>query len=130
MHEHHIAGGAFDKSAYRRTIVLAHDQITLPMPGYGPVFDLGGPVADHDHRMGETNPPAAGLPMRDAPSVSGAQRSGQLTAQLAAALQIQGLIDSFVDHVQLRTVGKVRAHSLADLFGAPSFVEVTLDESP
>ena len=68
------------------------------MAGHGPVGGLGGPVADHQHGHDEAG---LGLPLL-APGASGAERGGDLAAQLAAALDVRGLVDGLVTQAYLR----------------------------
>ena len=92
-------------------LVLADDQVAFRVPGHGSVVGFRGALADQDHRAGHP----WGPPLRPAPRTSqcasGAQRPGQLATQLAPTLQIEGLIDGFVGHLHLRTVGEVSAQS-------------------
>jgi hypothetical protein len=64
--------------------------------GHGPVGGLGGTFADHDHVLDaagvRTTAPGAAL------GPPGAQATGQLPAQLTAALHEQGLVDGLVAH--------------------------------
>ena len=53
VHQHGVAGGALDEGGDGGLVGLAHDQIALPVSGYRAVLDLGGAVADHDHRVDE-----------------------------------------------------------------------------
>lgn len=128
--EQHVAGAALNQSADGGGAVLADDQVSLPVPGHRPVSCLGRPLADHHHGVGEPLLPLLGLTAWPAPGTSGAQGTGQFTTQLAAALDVEGLVDGLMDHVHLRPVGKACPKSLADLLRAPAFVQVELDEDP
>ncbi|RDI13052.1 hypothetical protein DEU38_1352 [Rhodococcus sp. AG1013] len=127
--EHHVAGGAFDEGADRGLVVLPDDQIPLPMPGHGPVVDLGGALADQDH--GGRHPlhplrPAA--PPANRPSST--QDSSDLAVQFAMALLVEGRIDHFVAHVHLRMVGEVPAQPAHYLFRTPPDVQIFLHHLP
>ena len=41
-------GGALHQGADRRAVAGAEDQVALPVPGHGPVGDLGGALADRE----------------------------------------------------------------------------------
>lgn len=64
-------GAAFHQGADGALIAGPHDQVALPVAGYGPVLHLGGPLADHDHGLTEAGPsflarrpgPAPGPPL-------------------------------------------------------------------
>ena len=52
--------------------------------------------------------------------------SGEFAAQLAAALDVEGLVDRFGGHAHLRAVGKGHRRCLADLLWAPPLPEPVL----
>ena len=97
------------------SVPLADDEVALPVPRNGPVLDFGRALADHDH-------PRDAAPGLDAPSGAalgppGAQAAGQLAAQLASALDEEGLVDRLVAHPHHRIVGKLEAQTHRDLLG-------------
>jgi hypothetical protein len=65
VHEHRVAGGALDQGADRGGVVLADDQVALPVRGNGAVISLGGAPGDIDH-VGEAVLALPGLPTRAA----------------------------------------------------------------
>jgi hypothetical protein len=71
------------------------------------------PLADHNHvtELAGVVRPSPGTP----PDPAGAQASGQLAAQLAAALYEQGLIDALVAHMHHRIVGELGPQPAGDL---------------
>ena len=99
-------------------------QITFPVSGHGPVGGLGGPVGDQQLRW-DVGAAAAlvGQPSRFAQRPPGAQATGQLAAQLAPSLHVEGLVDGLVGHLHLRVVGELRAQCATDLFGTPPLLQ-------
>ena len=97
VQQHHEPGAAFDQGADGGGVVRAEDQIAFPVSGHGPIFDLGGPLGDHQC-VGDVSPFSA--PVRPALGAAqrppGAQTTSQLAAQLAAALDVKLLVDGFV----------------------------------
>lgn len=59
MDQSHETGLAFDEGADRRAVVVADDEVTLPVPGFGPVEGREGPVVDGQHRLLKPWPPGA-----------------------------------------------------------------------
>ena len=76
VHQHRVAGGAFDEGGDRGLVGLAHDQVAFPMSWHGAVFDFGRPVADHDHRVDEAVGALIGGPVRFAAGPAGAKCLG------------------------------------------------------
>ena len=89
------------------------------MPGHGPVVGLGGPLADHDLRGDELLAAPAGACPRHAQRPSGAQASGQLAAQRAAALDVERLVDRLVRDPHRLIIGEVDPQPVGDLLRAP-----------
>jgi hypothetical protein len=87
----------------------ADDQVAFPVTWHSPVVGLGRPVGrsvgDNDlvGDLASRLDPAAGT----SPGPAGAQASVQLTAQFAAALDEQRLVDRFVADPHHRMVGKL-----------------------
>ena len=101
-----IAGGPLNQGAHGGIAVLADDQVAFPVPGHGPVLDLGGPLADHDH----ARDPALGSRSGACGAALGppaAQAASQLTAQLTPALDEQRLVDRLVAHLHHRIIGEL-----------------------
>jgi hypothetical protein len=92
--EHHVAGGALDEGADRRRAVGADDQVAFPVPGHGPVADVGRALTDHDHRVADPGRAGGGVAARRAAGAPGAQRGSDITAQTAAGLQVESLVDT------------------------------------
>jgi hypothetical protein len=65
-----------------------------------------------------------------APGAARSQGTGRFAAPLSAALDVEGLVERFVDHVRLRPPGELCPQNLADLLRAPQNVQVGLDEVP
>ena len=84
-------------------------------PGDGPVLDLGGPFADHHHRVGEPVGALVGLSVGFAAGPAGAQRCPELAAQLAAALDVERLVDRLVAHAHALVVWVVQHEPVRDL---------------
>ena len=91
-------GLAFDECADRRALVLADDQVALPVPGLGAVLGRERPLVDGEHRLLEPGPTAFGA-LLSAPMISaGAQRGAMLRSQPRRAHQCRsGLVDGLVD---------------------------------
>src|SRR5215204_3708598 len=70
VYQHRVAGRPLDQGGDRGLVGFTHDQIALPMAGYGPILDRGWPVADHHHRINEPLIPFTGDPMRLASGAS------------------------------------------------------------
>ncbi|MCP2202413.1 hypothetical protein LX90_006128 [Lentzea flava] len=129
VHEHHVAGGAFDQGADRGRTVLADDQIAFPVAGDRPVLGRGGPFADHHHRAEEPRLAPVRVAAGFAHGAAGAQRAGQFTAQLATSLDIEGLVDRLVDHVPLRPVGMLPSQHRRDLLGTAFTAQMILHDA-
>ena len=97
------------------------------MPGDGAVGGLGGAVADHQHRIREPAASLLRIPVRDTPGAAGAQRPGQLAPQLAASLQVEGLIDRLGRHLHLRPLRELEPQPVRDLPRTPVLVQPILD---
>ena len=94
---------------------LPDDEITLPVPGHGAVFDLGGALGDHDHVV--DGPLAARLAgsLRTAQGPALAQAAVQLLAQRPPALDEERHIDGLVAHTHLRVLGIRPGQPVGDL---------------
>jgi len=105
----------------RGAVVLADDQIALPVTGYGPVLGLGRALRDVDHvrDAASTLNAAAGPTL----SPAGAETAVQLPAQLAPALDEQRLVDGLVAHPHHRIVGELEPQPAGDLLRRPPFLQ-------
>ena len=115
-------GSAFDQGADGAPVRRTGDQIALPMAGYGPVLDLGGPVRDHDHGIpepGSASRGAMGFAL-DSPLSHGPFWIG---FQLALGLQVDGLVDRFDACMHVLIIGEVVPEPVADLLGTPMAVQ-------
>jgi hypothetical protein len=130
VHEHQVAGRAFDQGADGGLAVPADDQIALPVAGDGPVGRFSGPLTDHDHVLDRPADALGRVAVRASDSPAGPKGSGQFPAEFTAALDIEGLVDRLVDHVHLRPIGEAGPQSLAYLLGTPPPFKVVLDEVP
>ncbi len=128
VNQHHVAGGALDERADGGLVRLADDQVAFPVPGDGPVRGLGRAFADHHHVWRHARLALVGVPVRSAHGASGAQSAGEFTAQFAARLDVEGLVDRFVGHAHLQPGGEARPKRVADLLRAPLHCQVVLDE--
>jgi hypothetical protein len=106
VEQQHQPGGALDERAHRAASTRAQDEVAFPVARHGTVVDLGGPLGDHDHPR-DTAPPLGGAALA-ALGAARTQASGQFTAQLAAALDVERLVDRLVTHPHLRIVGEVQ----------------------
>ena len=100
------SGAALDEGADGAAAALAQDDVALPVAGHGTVVDLGGSFGDVHHPGQPAS--AVAVPRFGGGVRPDAQASGQLAAQLAAALHEQRLIDRLVAHPHLRVVGEVQ----------------------
>lgn len=73
MDERHVAGGALDDRADRGALASADDEVSFPVAGDGAFFDLGRPVADHDHSVAVAGLTLLRLSARFAACLAGAQ---------------------------------------------------------
>src|SRR6266550_5302567 len=130
MREHDVAGGAFDQGRDRGLVAGAEDQIAFPVPWHRAVLGLCRSFADHQHRGLEALTSLVGSALRPADSAAGAQTPGQFSTQLAAALDIEGLVDRLVRHAHLRLLRELQPQPAADLFRAPSSAKTVRDRLP
>src|SRR5674476_45512 len=86
---------------------FAQDDVALPVARNGTIVCFGGPLGDHDHPR---QAPALLRPaLGTAGGASGTQTAGELSAQLAAALDEERLVDRLVAHPHLRVVGVIQS---------------------
>jgi len=90
-----------------------HQEVALPVPGDGPVFNLRRSLADADHAWDAAAAVLATLRAPERPT--GAQTLGQLAAEPASSLNVNGLIDGLVGHPQRRILWKVLSELDRDL---------------
>jgi hypothetical protein len=109
MEKQDEAGGSFRQGVNGGMVVIADDQIALPMAGYGPDFCFGWTLRDH-HHVGNR---AGSGPMAPRPTSGStrAQAPGQLPAELAPALDVERLVNRFVAHLHHRIVRVLEAPS-------------------
>ena len=93
LDQHHIPGMALDQRG-DVAVLRPADQVALPVPRDGTVFDAGGPLSDRHRILDLTQSVAleAGMPGA-ADRASGAQMLEQLLLQNAPGLDIQAPID-------------------------------------
>jgi hypothetical protein len=84
MEQQDVAGGALDQGAHCRLRAPPQDQVTFPVTRNGAVLHLLGTLTDHHHVADPTRILWALL--RAALGPARPQATGELTAQLAAAL--------------------------------------------
>ena len=75
------SGLALDECADRGLLLLADDQVALPMSGLGSVLGWEGPLVDGAHRLFEPGPAAIGALLGAAMISCGAQRGTMLRRQ-------------------------------------------------
>ena len=123
------AGGAFDEGADGGPVLGAGDQVAFPVAGHGPVGDLGRPVGDHDHVRDAGADRCAGRRGAGfAQRPPGAQAAGQLPAQRAPALDVEGSGRSTSCETRIvGVVGKQQRQPAADLLGAHPLLQHRLD---
>lgn len=91
----------------------------FPVAGDGPVVGLGGAFADQDHvaDLRPRRPPRLAPVPTD--RAAGAEVFVQVSAQVPAALDEQGLVDRLVRHVHLRPVRERPGQVITDLLRGP-----------
>src|SRR3954454_22659325 len=100
------------------------------MPGQRAVRSLGGPLGDEDLVL-DPFPAAVGPPAGFAQRPAGAQARGQLAAQRAAALNVEGLVDRLVRDPHRLIVGELLDQPSGDLLRAPLLgLQLVLYERP
>ena len=92
VQQHRVAGLPFDESADRSLVLLADDQVPLPVPWHCPVLDLSRPLRDIDH-VRDAVLALPDLAARTPQRPPGAQTHRQITAQSAARLHVDRLVD-------------------------------------
>jgi hypothetical protein len=117
-------GLPFDQRADCRALVLADDEISLPVPGLRAVIGLEGPLADGEHRLLEPRAAPVATLMRPPVITPGAQRGAAMRGQRGRAHQrrsglVDGLVDTLVTQPHPRRVREPPAQLLADLLRAP-----------
>ena len=104
-HEHDVAGGALDQGADGPP-AGAHDEVSFPVAGHGPVLDLGGTLGDHHHVADLALARRLALSLGAAHGPALAQTAKELLAQGSSALHEQRHVDGLVRHPHLRVVGE------------------------
>ena len=112
--QQHVARCPLDQGADRRAVVAAHDQVSFPVPGHGPVLGLGAgvrwieivPTSFPRRSSAASGSGACGAPL-------GTQMGRQFTFQSAAGLDEQGLVDRLRTHPHLRVIGMVHTNLCA-----------------
>jgi hypothetical protein len=74
MQQANHAGLAFDQRADGRTLVLADDEVSLPMPGLAAILWLERALVDGQHRLLEAWPAPIDMLVRAAVIPAGAKR--------------------------------------------------------
>src|SRR5437763_16936520 len=101
------------------------------MAGHRTVLHLGGTLGD-EHHVGDPPTPLSGAPARLADGPAGPQATGQLTAQPAASLHVDSLVDRLVADPHLLIVGELGRKPRGDLLRTPMLLalKLVLHESP
>jgi hypothetical protein len=118
MQQHGEPGVAFDECANRQA-VESQDEVAFPVPRHGPVGGLSGPGTDHHLGADELLAPPVGASPWDAQRPAGAQARCEFTAQRAASLDVEGLIDRLVRDPHGFIFREVDRKPVSDLFWAP-----------
>jgi hypothetical protein len=121
VEQQHEAGGALDEGSDRGAVVLADDEVALQMAGNGAVGDFGRTLGDPHHVR--DLPATLEPPLRAALGPARSQAAGELSAQLTAALDEEGLVDCLVAHVHRLVVGELDPETSGDLLGRPPLLE-------
>ena len=117
MQQHREPRRALDQRADRRA-PEPEDEVTFPVPGHGTVLRLGGTLTD-EHLLGDEVLPAPRPTARDPQRTTGAQARRQLTAQRAATLDIERLIDRLVRDTHRLIIRELQTQPVRDLLRAP-----------
>lgn len=83
---------------------------------HGAVFDLGWPIADHDHRIDEAVLTLIGPAVWFTAGTAGSKRLGHFAFEPAAGLEVQRLVDRFVAHAHALVIRVVLDQTMGDLF--------------
>ncbi len=99
------------------TIVRATEQIALPMPGNGAVFNFCGPLPDGDriHDLTTAVSTHTRMPRATDPPL-GTQVLHQLFFQHSAGLNEQAAVNGFVRHAQVSVLGILSLQPSGNLF--------------
>ena len=85
----------------------------------GPVFGLGGALADHHLRADVPARAVSGASARDPQRPAGPQARDQLALERASALHVERLVDRLVRDPHRRIIGELELEPLGDLLRAP-----------
>src|SRR5581483_5483018 len=113
-----VAAGALDDGGDGTLLAGADDEVALPVARHGPVGGLGGTLGDVDHR-GDLGAAPLGTALGLAPCAFTSQAPEQFFLQLAAGLEIDGLVDGLVGHPPLWLLGVLVAEPAGDGLGRP-----------
>ena len=106
VQQDHEPGGAFDQGADRGAARGSDDQVAFPVPGHGPVGDLGGALADRERLAVGVRAPVTSTAPGSAGRAFQAQLFAQIGPQVPAGLHIERLVDRLGRHA-LHTPGRV-----------------------
>jgi hypothetical protein len=118
VQQHHVAGAALDQRPDGGALE-SEDQVAFPVAGHSAIRGLGRPLANHDLGPHEGLAASARAGSRYPQRPARAQAGGQLTAQRAAALHVEGLVDRLVRDPHPRIIGEIEHKPVSDLLRAP-----------
>ncbi len=95
LDEHEQPAGALDQGAHRTGVGRPLDQVTLPVPGELPIFNLGRAQVDA-HHVRDLTPAVLPLAARHAFVMRVAQCGDQLSLELAHGLGVDAVVDGLV----------------------------------
>ena len=107
-----------NKRADRGT-VQSEDEIPFPMARHCPISYLSWTLADHDLRHDKGLASSGGARTRQAQRPPGTQTGGQLAAQSATALHVEGLVNGLVTDAHRLMVREVEPQAMGNLLRAP-----------
>ena len=117
VHQHRVTGGAFHERGDRGLVAFTHDQVAFPVAGHRTVLDLCGPVADHQHRVGEPVSALIGGTVRFASRAPRPKHLCHFAFESTAGLEVQRLVDRFVAHPHAFIVREILDQTMRDLLG-------------
>ena len=119
------SGPSFDECADRRALVLADDQIPLPVAWFGSVLGWERTVMDGEHRLLEPGPASFDTLLGAAVVSARPQRGSSVWSQRCRTQQrrsrlVDGLVDALGTQPHAWLLGKASAQVAADLLRTPS----------
>src|SRR5699024_6368310 len=114
--QHDEPADTLDEGDHRRGVVLAQDQIPLPMTGHDPLGDLVGTLIDEHHLIDEAQKATtATWPAAGSAFLPAGRKAKPQILQSAFRVQVKRVVDRLVTDAHLLVVGIVQADTPADL---------------